>query len=185
MLKNIKASYFLRLIFSHLEYAKKLKLIKTSKKFQNFFNVDVIHYRLYSGKIIYYDENSNQKGREYDIVHNNKLLYYGEYMHGEKNGKGTEYFSDSTVKFEGEYSKGKRNGRGKEYYKNKKLKFEGEFKNGKKITGKEYDFDGNFLHELNNNKMFIKEFDYAGRLMFEGDYENAERNGDGKDIKIY
>ena len=44
------------------------------------------------------------------------LLYEGEYLNGEWNGKGKEYGFDGKIKFEGEYLKGKRwSGKGKEY----------------------------------------------------------------------
>ena len=46
-----------------------------------------------------------------------------------KNGKGkiNEYYYNGKLVFEGEYINGERNGKGKEYnYKNGKLEFEGE-----------------------------------------------------------
>ena len=42
-----------------------------------------------------------------------KLLFEGEYLNGERNGMGKEYDSDGKLEFEGEYLKGKRNGKGK------------------------------------------------------------------------
>ena len=49
-------------------------------------------------------------------------MYEGEYLKGEKNGKGKEYDFDGQLKFEGEYLKGKRNVKGKECdYDNDKL----------------------------------------------------------------
>ena len=97
--------------------------------------------------------------KEYN--HDYELIFEGEYLNGERNGKGKEYFYGELI-FEGEYMDGKRNGFGKEYYINNKIKFEGEYKNGK-ISGKG------------------KEYDYFGRLIFEGEYINNKRwNG-----KIY
>ena len=45
----------------------------------------------------------------------NFLLYEGEYLNGERNGKGKEFYYDGKLKFEGEYLNGERNGKGKEY----------------------------------------------------------------------
>ena len=40
------------------------------------------------------------------------MRFEGEYLNGEKNGKGKEYYGDK-LEFEGEYLNGKRNGKGK------------------------------------------------------------------------
>ena len=40
----------------------------------------------------------------------------------------------------------------------------------------------NVVYELNNGRGLIKEYDNFGRLKFEADYINGERNGKGKDI---
>ena len=55
-----------------------------------------------------------------------KRIFEGEYLNGNRNGKGKEYYNNGILGFEGEYLKGKRNGKGKDYYENGKLKFEGE-----------------------------------------------------------
>ena len=44
-----------------------------------------------------------------------EIIYEGEYLNGEKSGKGKEYDIYGRVIFEGDYLKGKRNGKGKEY----------------------------------------------------------------------
>ena len=50
-----------------------------------------------------------------------------------KNGKGKEYNNyNGKLKFEGEYLNGERHGKGKEY-KNGQVIFEGDYLNGKKI----------------------------------------------------
>ena len=55
-------------------------------------------------------------------------MFEGEYLNGERNGKGKEYHQFyNTLKFEGEYLNGERNGYGKEYHKKGKLMFEGEY----------------------------------------------------------
>ena len=61
------------------------------------------------------------------------MKFEGEYLNGQKNGKGKEYDNGKLI-FEGEYLNGKIwNGIGKEYYYNGKLKFEGEYLNGQKM----------------------------------------------------
>ena len=49
----------------------------------------------------------------------------------EKNGINKEYINGYLI-FEGEYLNGQRNGKGKEYDKNRKLLFEGEYLNGER-----------------------------------------------------
>ena len=51
-------------------------------------------------------------------LYENILIFEGEYLNGERNGKGKEYvYNDHNNRliFEGEYLNGKRNGKGKEY----------------------------------------------------------------------
>ena len=54
------------------------------------------------------------KGKEYH-GYNDHLLFEGEYLKGERNGEGKEYYYDGNLKFEGEYLCGEKNGKGKEY----------------------------------------------------------------------
>ena len=95
----------------------------------------------------------NRLFKEYNYY--GELIFEGELMNEERNGKGKEYFLDELI-YEGEYMDGKRNGLGKEYYINDRIKYEGEFKNGI--------FDGKG-----------KEYDFFGRLIFEGEYINNKR----------
>ena len=55
-----------------------------------------------------------------------KSIFEGEYIDGERNGKGKIYDNKILI-FEGEFLKGKKNGKGKEFNKNGNLKFEGEY----------------------------------------------------------
>ena len=67
------------------------------------------------------------EGKEY--YDDGKLKFEGEYINGEKNGKGIEYdISSKTILFEGEYLNGKRNGKGKEYNYKHELKYEWNWK---------------------------------------------------------
>ena len=128
MLKNIKSSYFIKLIYTFVEEAQKLKLIKYNKSMQKNLNISIINYKFFSGRYIIYE--SNGIGKEYNDE-DDTLIFEGEYCNGKRNAKGKEYGLDK-LEFEGEYLNGKKNGKGKEY-KNGKLIFEGEYLNGKEM----------------------------------------------------
>ena len=120
---------------------------------------------------IVYDKNNNFLYELKDGTgHVIKKTFVGEYLNGEKNGKGKEYLkSDSDwllhdrLIFEGEFLKGKRNGKGKEFsYGDGTLLFEGEYSKGYRLKGKEY---------------------FRGKLLFEGEYLfNKKWNGKVHDI---
>ena len=59
---------------------------------------------------------------------------------------------DGKLKFEGEYLKGEKNGKGKEYHSNGKLLFEGEYLKNKKWNGKGYDGKNKKVFEITNGK---------------------------------
>ena len=130
MIKNVKTSYFLRIIFSFIDEKQKLELIKYNKSLQKNINIILINYIFFSGKYIIYE--TKGEGKEYDKY--GDLLFEGEYLNGKRNGKGREYDEnfDGKLIFEGEYLNGKRNGKGKEYD-DGDLIFEGEYLNGYRI----------------------------------------------------
>ena len=115
-----------------------------------------------TGKVIYELINGNGIVKLYDDK--DSLIYEGEYLNGEMNGKGKEYNHDNNFEFEGEYLKGKiRNGQKKEYFRgsNRKLRAVSKFINGEKKERIEYYFDG--------------------QIKFEGEYLNGKKwNGKGK-----
>ena len=155
MLKNVKTSYFLRIIFSFIDERHKLKLIKYNKCLQKNLNISLIYYKYFSKRYIAYELNG--KGKEYD-----------------------EYFNK--IIFEGEYLKGKRNGKGKEYsHDGHKIKFEGEYKNGLRWNGKGYDNNNKVVYELKNGNGYVKEYNDKGILVLEVEYLNGKRNGKGKE----
>ena len=80
--------------------------------------------------------------------------------------------------FIGNFINGEKNGKGKEY-KNGRLKFDGEYLNGKKWNGKGYYSYTNEIYELKNGKGFVKE--KFGGIRYEGEYLNGQRNGIGKE----
>ena len=108
MLENIKSSFFTKILFSYLNEESKLKIIKYNKNLQNLLGINLFNYKIFSKRIIIYEENG--KAKEYNCA-----------------------CSKDTLIFEGEYLNGKRNGKGKGYYENGKLKFEGEYLNGKEL----------------------------------------------------
>ena len=113
------------------------------------------------------------KGKGYDI--------YGKIIYELDDGKGyiKEVNNNNDIIFEGEYP----NGKGKEYFKNKKIKFEGYYINGIKYNGKGYDKYGKIIYELKNGIGYIKELDYYGELIYEGEYVNGKRHGKGEEYK--
>ena len=116
----------------------------------------------------------NGKKNVYNEI--NDVIFEGGYLNGKYNGKCKEYYDNKKLKFEGEYLNGEKNGKGKEYYENEKLKFEGEYLNNHMLNGKGYDAKGNLAFEINNGKGYIKEYDnYDGILKFEGEYLNGQR----------
>ena len=129
-------------------------------------------------KIILELNNGKGEGQEYGI--STDFDYEGEFLNGERNGKGKEY-SNYKLIFEGEFLNGKRNGKGKEYD-NDKLIFEGEYLNGKRWTGKGYNINGDTAFEIKDGKGNVKLFRYGNYLFFEGEYINGEKNGKGKDF---
>ena len=88
------------------------------------------------------------------------LKYEGEYLNGEKNGKGKYYMIDGIKD---------------------KLEFEGEFRNEKKWNGKGYDKNGKIIYQLIHGRGNKKEFNKYGEFEFEGEFINGERNGKGKE----
>ena len=201
MWENIKSSFFIKLFFSFLDEKTKLKLMKYNKSLQNIIDINLINYRILSGRYFVCEENGkgkeyssyndrlifegeykngkrNGKGKKYD--YNGKLEYEGEYLNGKRNGKGKVYDFEGNLRFEGEYLNGNKNGKAKEYYKGR-LIFDGKYLNGKKWNGKIYDDKKNIIYELKKGAGYIKEYDYFGKLEFEGEYLNGDRNGKGKE----
>ena len=89
------------------------------------------YYDDYQESVKYEGEFLNGKqwnGKGYDIKGN--VIY--ELINGKGYIKQYDfYFADLVLIFEGEYINGEKNGKGKEYYEDGKLKFEGEYKEGK------------------------------------------------------
>ena len=159
MLKKIKGSFFLKILFSYVNLKQKFEILKHNKSLQNAININNRHYQLFSGRYIIYEENGEVK--EYE-GNTDDLVFEGEYLNGKRNGKGKEY-KDEKLIFEGEYLNGKRNGKGKEYVDD--------------YIGK-FIFEGEYLNGNRNGKW--KSYDYNGNLIFESEYKNNKRNGNFK-----
>ena len=81
MFKKIKSLYITKLLFFYLDEGNKLELIKYNKSLQNKLDIDIINYKIYSGRYIIYEE--NRKGKEYKSI-SDKLCFEGEYINGKK-----------------------------------------------------------------------------------------------------
>ena len=151
-ISDIKSSYFILKLFSHLDEEMKLKIVKYNKNYQYLLNIKLINYKIFSGRYIEYE--SNGKGKEYNIY--GVLVYEGKYLNGKRNGKGKEYNMDGNLKFEGEYLNDKKwNGKlytfelsngvgiGNELYNIRESLFQGNYINGERNgRGKEYYSNG-------------------------------------------
>ena len=160
-----------------------------------------------NGKLIYEGEYLNGKrwtGKVYDITENGRIknviyelkdgkgfghennndkYFIGEYLNGEKNGKGKEYYKYYLI-YEGEYLNGKRHGKGREYAKNY-LIFEGEYYNGKRWNGKTNVENSSIKYELKNGNGYSLQFIFSWNFWdegnwLEGEYVNGELNGKAK-----
>ena len=80
MSNNIKASYFLRIVFSCIEEKQKLEFIKYNKFLQENFNISLINYKYLSQRYIIFESNGN--GKEY--YYNSTLEFEGEYLNGKE-----------------------------------------------------------------------------------------------------
>ena len=78
------------------------------------------------GNKIYEINNGTGIIKEYN--ESGAIKYEGEYLNGEKNGKGKEYDEDKLI-FEGEYLNGKKYGRGIAYNSNGQVIYEGNYVN--------------------------------------------------------
>ena len=128
--------------------------------------------------IIYEIKNGQGIVKEYD--RKKRLIFDGEYINGEKNGKAKEYRTYDGY-CECEYVNGEKTGKAKDYDKNGNVIFEGEYYKGKKWNGKVFDKINNKTYELKNGNGFFKEYYDSGRIKYEGGYLNGERNGKGKE----
>ena len=116
-----------------------------------------------------------------NYYNNGEIEFEGEYVNGEKNGKGKDFNYNGKIRFEGHKQNGKRNGIGKEFYTNGEVDYEGEYVDGEKSgKGKEYFFNYQTLkfegvYSKGKRNGFGKEYNYMGNLVYEGNYINGEK----------
>ena len=95
---------------------KKLITIRYNKNLQNELDLRHAIYKYFSEKYFIFEKNG--KGKEYD--YEGGLIFEGEYLNGERFGRGKEYYNNNII-FEG----GKGNRKGKKYNNEGKLIFDG------------------------------------------------------------
>ena len=105
MLKNVKSKYILNIFFSYLDVRQKLKILKYNKSLQKDMDISLINYKFFSNKYIILEE--NVEGEGYEVLFDT-VSYEGNFLHGERNGKGKECHIFGKLIFEREYLKGKR-----------------------------------------------------------------------------
>jgi len=176
MLEKIRSVYVLRMPFSLLHSHKFYKLIKYNKSLQEKLEINIINFMEYSGKYIIYE--TKEKGKEYDI-YNNKLIYQGEFLDGERNGEGKEYYYNKPGKHE-------KINYYEEYIKNKKrVKFVGEYLKGKIWNGKVYDRKGDIICVIKNGDGYIEEYYKYNFIKFVCKFHKGEFNGKGKSYSFF
>ena len=100
MLKTIKSSYFIPILFSYIHEIQKLKVIKYNKILQTNLNISILNYKYFTGRFILYE--SNRIGKEINYI-DNTLRFEGEFLNGKRHGKWKEYNKFGDLTFEGEY----------------------------------------------------------------------------------
>ena len=88
MLENIRSYYIAQIVFSFIDIKETYKLVKYNKSLLNKLKINPLYFKIRSKKYLIYEK--NKKVREYSIL-DDTLLYEGEYLNGEKSGKGKEY----------------------------------------------------------------------------------------------
>ena len=156
---------------------KKEKILKFEGEYLNNKKWNGKGYDINNNKVIYEIKNGKGLVKEFNL--DNELIFEGEYLNGERNGKGKEYDYNELI-FEGQYLNGKRwNGKG--YGKKNKIKYK--LEKGKGFVTEYYWYNNNILFEgqfINGEKNgIIKEYDNMGKLEFKGEYLNGKRNGKG------
>ena len=130
----------------------------------------------------FFEYNDNYDLLNYKKIDEKENVLIKNVIYELKDGKGlVKEYNGNKLIFEGEYLNGEKNGKGKEYNRNGNLIFEGEYLNGKRWNGLGYDTKNNLIYKLKSGKGFVKEYYLNNLLKFEGEYLNGERNGKGKE----
>ena len=67
----------------------------------------------------------------------------------------------------------------------KMILFEGEYLDNKRYNGKGFNLFGNPEFEINKGNGNIKEYDYSGDLLFDGEYLNCEKKVKNIIVALY
>ena len=86
--RDVKNSYNFGFLFSFLAQKRKLKIITYNKQIQKILGVNIQDYITISERYKIIEKNG--KGKEYTLNENN-LIFEGEYLNGNRNGKGKKY----------------------------------------------------------------------------------------------
>ena len=121
-----------------------------------------------NNNIVYELKNGNGYVKEYNDF-TGKLMFEGEYINGQRNGRSKAYYLNKKLNFEGEYFNDKRKGEGKEYNNKGQLEFVGEYLYDYKLKGKYYiknqlEYDGEYLYD---KKWHGKGYDENGNVIYE------------------
>ena len=103
VLKKVKSKYIVDIFFSYIDEKIKLKIVKYNKHLQKIINIKLINYKFLNERYIIYDKNGITK--EYN-GYNDEVLFEGEYLSEQRNGKGKEYYYNGKLIFEGEFLNG-------------------------------------------------------------------------------
>ena len=179
MWKVIKSSYILQMPFLMLGSKRLLKLLKYSKKFQQKFELGISNYKEFSGRYIIYE--NTKVGKEYDSF-THKLLYEGEFLNGERDGCGKEYYCINNIGNDGECLVQKDFEIENQKIYDGKLKFDGVFKLGRKLNGKGYNELGQEIYEINNGNGIYKEFYEKDILKLQVEFKNGYMHGKAKEF---
>ena len=142
--------------------------------------------------------NNNIENEYIEFSNTELIIYRGEVSKGTRirNGKGKEFYLNGELKYEGEYFNDKREGKGKEYSEEGELIFIGKYKEGEHWNGikkifEEFEDENEqvikyvkYISQIKKGKMNgkCKEFDKEGNLIYEGEFSEGKRNGDGKEF---
>ena len=142
--------------------------------------------------------NNNIENEYIEFSNTELIIYRGEVSKGTRirNGKGKEFYLNGELKYEGEYLNDKREGKGKEYSEEGELIFIGKYKEGEHWNGikkifEEFEDENEqvikyvkYISQIKKGKMNgkCKEFDKEGNLIYEGEFSEGKRNGDGKEF---
>ena len=91
MLKKVQATYFIKILFSHIFKRKKLQIVKYNKNLQSIINRSLLYYKAVSEKYLVYYQEGLVKEYDLDSLDDYDLIYDGQYLNGKRHGKGKEY----------------------------------------------------------------------------------------------